>query len=294
MKKDKSHGSDIHSLPSGKQGRTLKGFRIRKIIVGFVALLVCFWAVWLAIPESVIAGYTKELLKNNNIPVEFAGIKKGFFYTIRIERVLVNKNLPNTLHSIPNRQTLILTVQNVDITPDPLSFLTLNPRLNFSGEINGGAIQGTFTGMFQRAAIRINGGNIQVNGLPILETIGIYGDGTIAFNFKWENDKGEITFAIDHADLKRVPVGINPAPLQVFKRVKGVLALTDTVTLNSLTMEGRGVYIRVKGIIREHVFDGTMEVMMDSSFDQFHLFQATLKQYHVSPGYYVIPYHQVF
>jgi len=294
MKKDTSHGSNIRSLPSDRQGRTLKGFRIPKAIVGFIALLICFWAVWLAVPESVITGYTKELLKDSNVSVEFAGIKKGFFYTIRIERVLVNINSPNTLHSIPNRQTLILTVQDVDITPDPLSFLTLNPRFNFSGEINGGAIHGTFTGMLQRAAIRINGGHIQVNGLPILETTGIYGDGTMAFNFKWENGKGEITFAIDHADLKGAPVGINAAPLPVFKRVQGVLAFTDTVTLNSLTMEGRGVYVRVKGIIREHVFDGTMEVMMDSSFDQFHLLQATLKQYHVSPGYYVIPYHRVF
>jgi type II secretion system protein N len=267
----------------------LRGFRIQKIVFTFTGLIACLWVVWLAIPESLIIGYTKELFKDNDIPVEFSGMKKGVLYTIHVDRVLLNKNPSSDLQTNPSLQSLIPIARNLDMTPDLLSFLRLSPRLNFNGQVNGGTIQGAFEGMFERLEIHIRGENIQVNQLPILEATGIYGNGTLAFHFQWKNDKGEMTFAIDHADLRGTPIGIQVVPLQVFKRVKGILSLSDVVTLNSVSLEGKGIYVRLKGIIREHVYDGAMEVMMDASFDQFSLLQATLKPYQASPGYYVIP-----
>jgi hypothetical protein len=55
-------------------------------------------------------------------------------------------------------------------------------------------------------------------------------------------------------------------------------------------MEGKGVYARIKGIIRESNFDGNIEIMMDSSFDLYPIFKSLLARYKVSEGFYVIPF----
>jgi hypothetical protein len=64
----------------------------------------------------------------------------------------------------------------------------------------------------------------------------------------------------------------------------------DTITVKSLTLEGTGIYARMKGIIKEGDFDGNIEIMLDSSFDQYHLIQPLLERYKVSTGFYVIPH----
>ena len=273
----------------------LSGFRIRKIVFAFGGVLVCLWVMWLAIPESWIAAYVQELLKDSKISIEFSGIKKGFFYTLRIGHVLVSRTTPgNATNAIPHPQTLICTIRDASIIPDVVSFLVLAPRFNISGQINGGDIRGAYTGSFQETAIQINGNNIQMNGLPVFENMGIYGHGVLSFHFQWKNDKGEMTFDIDHADLRGQAAGLNVMPLNVFNHMKGVLDFSDVTRLNPVSFEGKGIYLRLKGAIREQSLDGTMELMTDASFNQYPLLQATLKQYQVSPGYYLIPYHQIF
>jgi hypothetical protein len=55
-------------------------------------------------------------------------------------------------------------------------------------------------------------------------------------------------------------------------------------------MEGKGIYVRMRGTIKESNFDGNIEIMMDSSFDLYAMLQALLERYKISTGYYVIPY----
>jgi len=168
----------------------------------------------------------------------------------------------------------------------------LSPHLNFSGQVNYGTIRGNFAGSKERAAFQIQGENIQINGLPIIERMGVHGDGNLMFNFQWSNQKGEITFSLNNAVLKGVLTEIHALPLNVFKNVKGFLSVGDMITINSLALEGTGIYVRMKGIVKEGDFDGNIEVMMDSSFDLYHVSQPLLEQYKISPGFYVIPHNK--
>jgi hypothetical protein len=126
-----------------------------------------------------------------------------------------------------------------------------------------------------------------------MEKIGVYGDGNLIFNFQRKNRKGEITFSIDNAMLKGALTGISALPLQLFRNVKGLLTIGDvSIAVNSLTMEGKGIYARIKGIIRESNFDGNIEIMMDSSFDLYPILKSLLARHKVSEGFYVIPYNK--
>jgi hypothetical protein len=157
--------------------------------------------------------------------------------------------------------------------------------------MNHGTINGTITEEQWGIALHIVGENIQINGLPIIEKIGVYGEGNLMFNFQRKHRKGEITFSIDNAMLKGALGGVSALPLHLFRNVKGLFTVGDaSIAVNSLTMEGKGIYVRIKGIIKENNFEGNIEIMMDSSFDLYTTLKSLLERYKVSEGFYVIPY----
>lgn len=278
-------------------------------------LFICVWGVWFTILESFIVNYIKDASESQNVKIELAGLKKGLFYTIHIDRVLLNtqQQLNNPLLSpstppLPSvggdNQSIsppleggdkgeggpLLSIHNMDIVPDPLSLFKLAPQININGQVNLGMIRGIITIKQRNPDLYIVGENIQINGLPIIERTGIYGDGSLKFNFQRRDQKGEITFSIDNAKLKGALTGIGVLPLDVFKNVKGLLTIEDSVNVDSLTMEGKGIYVRIKGKIKDSNFDGNIEIMMDSSFDLYTVLHTLLERYKISTGYYVIPY----
>jgi type II secretion system protein N len=231
-------------------------------------------------------------LEGRNIEIKLIGFKKGIFYTLRAEQGLILYSGADITSSSASQEIKpILVIQDINVTPNLHSLLELTPQLNFTGQINHGTINGIITEEQRGMVLHIVGDNIQINGLPIIEKMGVHGDGTLTFNFQRKHRKGEITFSIDNAMLKGTLTGIGTLPLHVFRNVKGLLTIGDnTIAVNSLTMEGKGVYARIKGTIKERNFDGNVEVMMDSSFDLYPLLKSLLARYKVSEGFYVIPY----
>lgn len=240
----------------------------------------------------MITGYIKESLEGRDIEIKLIGFKKGIFYTLNAEQGLILYSGADITSSSASQEIKpIIVIQDINVTPDLHSLLELTPRLNFSGQMNHGTINGTITEEQWGMALHIAGENIPINGLPIIEKIGVYGDGNLMFNFLRKQRKGEITFSIDNAMLKGTLTGISALPLHVFRNVKGLLTIWDaSIAVNSLTMEGKGIYVRIKGIIKESNFDGNIEIMMDSSFDLYPILKSLLARYKVSEGFYVIPY----
>ena len=240
----------------------------------------------------MIIRYITESLEGRDIKIELTGFKKGIFYTLSAEQALILHSAAEITSSSSSQENKpIVKIQDINVTPDLHFLLELTPRLNFSGQINHGTINGTITEEQREMALRIDGENIQINGLPIIGKLGVYGDGNLMFNFQRKHQKGEITFSIDHAMLKGTLTGIGALPLNLFKNVKGFLTIGDaSITVNSLTMEGKGIYVRIKGIIEKSNFDGNIEIMVDSAFDLYPTLKSLLAQYKVSEGYYLIPY----
>jgi hypothetical protein len=187
---------------------------------------------------------------------------------------------------------LLITIHNVNIVPDLLSLLKLAPQIHINGQVNFGTIRGIIFMKQPNPDLDIVGENIQINGLPIIERTGIYGEGSLKFTFQRTEERGEITFSIDNAKLKGALTGLGVLPLGVFKSVRGLLTIGDTVNVDSLAFEGKGIYTRIKGKIKESRFDGNIEMMIDSSFELHTVVESLLERYKISAGYYVIPYTQ--
>jgi type II secretion system protein N len=271
---------------------------IKKIAIAIVILLFSLWGLWLiAIPESFLAGYLQRSLAGLGIALDLTGFKKGFFYTLHVDRASLTKLTPsgNGPPASPpgggrTEGPAFVVVQNLDIAPDMLSFLKLNPLFNFSGQIGQGRIRGAAGREHGDLTAAVHGERIDIGSLPILAQAGIHGEGILAFDFRWRESRGEISFSVAEARLSGTLAGNSAIPLNFFKSVKGLLTLGNTITVNSLALEGSGVYVRVKGEIREGSLDGRAEVMVDASFPQHPLLQSFLERYRVSPGYYVIPF----
>jgi type II secretion system protein N len=290
--------------------------KIKKISILLLILFLCVWGVWFAITESFIIQQIKNAAGSRDVKIELTGLQKGLFFTIHIERVIIStqsqKNiaLASPLPSSPtmeeDRQStpppsvgedkgqggLLLTMHNADMVPDLLSLLKLAPQVNINGQVNFGTIRGTIFMKQPNPDLDIVGENIQINGLPIIERTGIYGDGSLKFTFQRTEERGEITFSIDNAKLKGALTGLGVLPLGVFKSVRGLLTIGDTVNVDSLAFEGKGIYTRIKGKIIESRFDGNIEMMIDSSFELHTVVESFLERYKISAGYYVIPYTQ--
>jgi len=261
-------------------------------------LFIFIWGLcFLAVPESFLAGYLQRSMAGLGIALELTGFEKGFFYTLHVERASLNKCSPHS-NRLPasspvessGARPAFVVLQNLDISPDMLSFLKLSPRFNFRGQIGQGSMRGS-AGREQGGLIAaVHGEHIDVSSLPILIQAGVYGEGSLEFDFRWKKSRGELVFSVDDARLSGIFSGNSAIPLNFFKSMRGVLALGNTITVNSLVPEGQGVYVRVKGEIREGGFDGRAEIMADASFPQYPLFKSFLERYTVSPGYYVIPF----
>lgn len=270
---------------------------IKKFAVALSILLFFLWALWfLAVPESFLAGYLQRFLADRNIALELTGFKKGVFFTLHVERASLKIRAPrgNQPASPPGEGRgegpALVIVQNLAITPDMLSFLKLNPRFNVIGQIGQGRVRGAAGRGRGGLTATMHGEHIGVGSLPILAQAGIYGDGNLAFDFRWEESRGEIVFSIDEARLSGILAGNNAVPLNFFRTVKGLLTLGNTIAVNSLALEGPGIYVRVKGEITGGSLGGRAEVMVDASFPQYPLLQPLLERYLVSPGYYIIPF----
>ena len=108
------------------------------------------------------------------------------------------------------------------------------------------------------------------------------------------DDTGEARFSIREARFEGAFPGVDFLPLDLFQSIRGSLTIEKTITVKSLTLEGRGVYARVNGNIKGNSLDMKIELMMDSSFGQEPVLAKDLGQYRVSPGYYVIPFSHNF
>ena len=300
--------------PFRKGGK--EDLKIKKLFILLLILFLFVWGVWFAITESFIIQQMKDAAGSQDIKIELTGLQKGLFFTIHIERIIIStqsqKNiaLASPLSSSPmmegDRQSitpplvgggkgeegLLVTIHNMNIVPDPLSLLKLAPQININGQVNFGTVRGILFMKQANPDLFLDGENIQINGLPIIERTGIYGDGSLKFTFQRTEERGEITFSIDNAKLKGALTGLGVLPLGVFKSVRGLLTIGDTLNVDSLAFEGKGIYTRIKGKIKESRFDGNIEMMIDSSFELHTVVESLLERYKISAGYYVIPYTQ--
>ncbi len=263
------------------------GIPIKKIAVSILVLVFGLWILWFtAVPESWIAGRIQAAAQRRGLGVELTSMRKGYLFNLRAERAVIT--------ATPRRGQAngrpLLNIQNLAVAPDLTSFLKFSPALDLSATAGQGRIIGVLSGQQGEAGITMRGDGLDLGSVPALTAAGVYGEGTISFNLRQQAGQGKISFAVDRARMSGHLAGLDALPLGYFHTVRGVFTLGNTITVSSLTLEGEGIYVRLKGTIKAGtVSEGRAEVMLNSAFKHYGLFQEILDRYKVSPGYYVVP-----
>ena len=243
-----------------------------------------FLGLWLvAIPESLLKDLIAGSFNNSNVYLETEGFKKGLFYNFSIQKIFLKKK-----GDVISGEALAV-FESVDGRLNIMSILKLRPELDFDCIMNHGEVSGAVQ-LMHNSNLKIKGSRIHTRGIPFLELLGIRGDGNLALSL-WLNDgKGEIKFSVDEMDFQSTSLGVVYLPLDVFRKMRGLMLLeNETLDIKSLALEGKGIYARVKGSIKEGMANLAMELMPDSSFESGNLFRIMLEKYRVSPGFYLIP-----
>lgn len=262
---------------------------MKKAVIAVIAIPVVFIGLWLvAIPESLMIRHMEDALERQRMNVRIMGFSKGLLYNFSIRQIHVSteKDFP------------IVSISDLHAGIDFLSFLTLRPQFDFSGIVNGGRVYGGISlmgkGMGGGRTINVNGNGLKINGISALERLGIRGNGNLDFDFNMTDQTGGVRFSIPEARFEGNIPGVDFLPLNLIQSVRGILTIGKTITVKSLTLEGRGVHARVKGNVRGNHLNMKIELMMDSSFGLEPFLTQALEPYRVSPGYWVIPFSHTF
>ncbi len=256
----------------------------RTALITALALFLIAGLWLIAIPERLIVAVIENSLSRDYLYLKTEEVKKGMFYSFRAGRVFLMKKSDG---ESPGSPLLVLT--DVRGRFAFMSIFTLSPELAFKGWMNGGEVKGRVR-LTGKDRLVISGENIPVRGLPLLEPLGIYGDGTLSGSFVVRDNTGELKFSVRDAQFDRGSVAGVFLPLDLFHEIRGAASLSnDVVEIQSFAMSGRGIYARVKGGIRRTDMNLSLELMTDSSFTAEPLFRFLLERYRVSPGYAVIP-----
>lgn len=262
---------------------------MKKVAIAIIAIPLVLIGLWLvAVSEALIIRHMEDALGRQGMKLRIMGFSKGLLYNFSIGQ----------LHVSTGKDFPVVSVNDLHAGIDFLSLLKFKPQLDFSGSVYDGGVYGVIglrgQGTGGGRSVNVNGDGININGIPALERFGVRGNGNLGFDIYLMDDTGEARFSIQEARFEGAFPGVDFLPLDLFQSVRGTLTIEKTITVKSLTLEGRGVYARVNGNIKGNSLDMKIELMMDSSFEPKPVFVKALGPYGVSPGYYVITFSRIF
>jgi type II secretion system protein N len=253
---------------------------LKKILIIFlIAIPVIFWGIWLAFPKTSIQSIIENSIHNDKLTAEIKGLRKDFWYGLSIDGI--------TLKSSGEEQ---ISFNNISARINPLALMLLQLKVSFDGDIGGGDISGHMNRTSNMMQIELAFKRASINVIPLFKHVGVQGIGTISGKFNMINGTGHAEFATKDASFEPAVFSGVTVPLNFFHSIKGAIDIRgNIVDVVSIALEGKDIYARLKGVIRDAFIDLNMELMPGISFIENPLFINALEKYKVSPGYYVVP-----
>jgi type II secretion system protein N len=253
---------------------------VKKVLYALVAAVIFLFGLWqIVITDSMVSALIENSLKDSDISVDITNLKKGLFFNLTLDRIILKKS-GNTLLSIENASGKI----------NPLSLFIMRLTLHFSGDIGGGRIDGGVNLFKKKNLIDMDIRNAHIEEIPFFALIGLDGKGVLSGELRLENGKGETRLEIKETELNAGTFGGVAVPLQVFDNARGAISISSgMLKVVSFSLEGKGIYARIKGTITGGRTDLTMELMPDKTFSENNPVFSLIESYKVSPGFYSIP-----
>jgi len=245
-----------------------------------VAAALLLWGLWfVVIPDSMVSDLIEKSFKDSNMSVQITNLKKGVFFDLSMERIALQKS-GNTLFSIDNASGRI----------NLLSLFMARLSLNFSGDTGGGKISGRIDLFKGGNHIAVKTRDVHLEELPFFGLTGLDGRGVVSGELNLENGKGNTTLNVREAAFKSGTFGGVTFPLEMFNSMRGAFSIDDSVLkVVSFSLEGKGIYARIKGVITGGTMNLTAQVMPDKTFMDNNPLFLMLNNYKVAPGVYSIP-----
>jgi len=225
-----------------------------------------------------IADRIARALKRGPVSAGVVSLKKGLFYDFRADL------------SVAVSGKLALAVRNLEGRINPLGLLMLTLPFSFEGDAAGGRISGSLDLVRNGEDARISVSGVQIGELPVLKTVGIEGEGLLSGLLLMKGLTGEVTAEVNPLSLKNPGFGGLTVPLEHFRNARAALSVSgSSLSITSFTLEGDGIYARIKGRIENGRPDLVMELMPEREFIDRTPLMRLIDHYRVSPGFYVVP-----
>lgn len=256
-----------------KKGR----FRIFFALIFILAFI--FWAFWFVFSESAIINIIEETAEEHFIKVEFKGFKKGLFYNLFVDEIIIKSG-----------QTEIITLNNVRSRINPFKLVINNLDIKFEADSNNGKIRG-FTSLAKKNANgKFEFEGMDLTAISLLRKTKIKCSGNISGFFIFNDMDSHIEFISKNLSLEDIEISGIRAPISLFHSMSGAININNNIiNIKSISFDGKNVYARLKGCIKDYVADAIIEIMPDKNFLESTYILAGLEKYKVSPGYYLIP-----
>ncbi len=241
-----------------------------------VLIITCFW--YFGVPDEYILSRI-ETVGGKDIKINVRGFKKGLFFRLSADKIIVSLNGKEALELNDFKTKLIL-----------FKLLKGKAVLKVKGKSYEGDITGEVSYGIKDKDIIFLCSDIELSKSPYLKTMNIVQKGRLTASFFYGQDKKEIKFTVSDARLNDFINNDLFVPLHYFKTIRGAVDILspEHLRIKSIACEGQGIYVRLKGSIRQGKADIIAEIMPEPSFDDYSLL-GLMERYKVSDGYYKIP-----
>lgn len=243
------------------------------------ALILLVFGTWFVFSENTLQTIIKDSLAEHRIDSELHGLKKGLFYVLSIDTVVLKRNSAE-----------LISLHNVTLRIHPLSLFRFSLNGVIESEVYGGTLSGSVKFTKNTKHVNLTMNKVRVGEVVFLKHIGLTGQGTLSGKMVMADATGRVEFATEDAQFEPATYSGRRVPLNIFHAITGALDIKGgTIHLVSVSFTGKEVFARLKGAIQNSVMDLTMEIMPERSIVENPFLLAELEQYKVSPGYFVIP-----
>jgi len=249
----------------------------------FLVLTVCF------IPDRLIRDSVVRVLRQEGYTLRAARIGKAFPLGVQARDM-----------ELSDSRGPLLKVGKVKLQLRLLPLLTGNLVVGGNAVIGNGRVSGEYG--LRSGAVRFDVSAIRLEELPFIRTLtGAGVKGTLAghgsFRGTGKGVAGNMQLEVKGANVSGLKIGGVPLPDADYPEVQGVLrAGSGSITITSFTLEGEGIYSRIKGDmplvapLGSAPLNLTIELMPKPEFLEKQKFVfLMLAKYLRTPGHYEIP-----
>jgi type II secretion system protein N len=254
---------------------------MKKLLAAILILAALVWGLWvIAVPGSVVVRAIEDSVKSDGISLQVEGFRKGLFYNFKADGLQINKAGEG-----------LLSVGDLRGRIDLLKLITLKVAVPFEGRIGGGTLRGD--AVFERNGygLRMDLDGAEAGELDFVRRAGLNGSGMLSGQLQMTDGRGEARFSIEEAKFDALSYSGVIVPLNFFEQARGSVLFNGggDIEVQSISLEGPGIFARAKGSIKAGMLDMKLELMPEESVVPENLLTAVIGQYKVSRGYYVIP-----